>query len=50
MEGHIEPFDPQHMVDVLAEIWGREHGYKVTITLSPKEEAPKESVSEKHKD
>lgn len=30
-------FDPHYIVNVLAEIWGREHGCELKITLTPKE-------------
>lgn len=36
MEYESKPFDCQYVANVLADIWGREHGYKVTIKLTPK--------------
>lgn len=36
MEYESKPFDAQRVVDILAEIWGREHGVSVVVKLTPK--------------
>lgn len=33
----VKPFDPHYVLNVLADIWGRENGYDVEVTLTPKE-------------
>lgn len=38
----MEPFpqfDVNYVAKVLGEIWGREHGFQVKVTLTPKESA-----------
>lgn len=37
--GQFPEIDLNYVASVLADIWGREHGCKVTITLTPKEPA-----------
>lgn len=36
--GQFPDLDLNYVASVLADIWGREHGCKVTVTLVPKEE------------
>lgn len=36
--GQFPDLDLNYVASVLADIWGREHGYKVKVTLVPKEE------------
>ena len=33
----VKPFNPYYIAEVLADIWGRENGCKLKITLTPKE-------------
>ena len=47
MEGFAKPINPKYVLDVLYEIWGRENGYKIKVTLTPKEEQPKKDVTER---
>lgn len=44
MSHMVKPFDPYYVAKVLADIWGREHGYKCQIILTPKE--PSETTQE----
>lgn len=41
-----KPFDPYYVAKVLADIWGREHGCKCQIILTPKEPVEAEQEQE----
>lgn len=48
MSHMVKPFDPYYVAKVLADIWGREHGCKCQIILTPKD--PSETTQEPEKE